>query len=1069
MKPVFGCEFYQGKKTTGFKGQERDQAHLIALAMTDQGLRNLWALNSCTSQDNHFRYVGRVFREDILKYKQGIVFTSACALGLVPKGLLKDDYEDLNWYLDNLGDDFYIELSTYPGDKDFNDRDLDGTPVNTRLINEALVSIGLERGCQFVYGDDGHYAFPDQFPYHDAYLARQTGDTIFTPVDERKMHHPEGAVCIKDEQMVRSNLSYLPESIVDNAIENAIKIGERANAHLPEVRRHLPVFVPDACPWLTDDDREQLAAAEGPEDEELFLMLVLDGMYRRYGTDPSDEVWERVQYECETLIRDGIHHYFLMGWDEVTYCDREGISRGPGRGSSAGCIVAYCLGITDVDPLRYGLIFERFWNSGRADGFPDIDSDFARSSRQDVINYLKERWGNDMVCPIGTIGRMKPKKVCENMQKAFGIQDSEVKELKAIISEVPDIEIHGTDQIGWSRELEPGKVIYIEDHVGDQIEEWIEADHQRADLRAEYVDMCRAACSRVHLYGIHPSGVVVSDVPLQSELPAYPRGSANERRPATQFPMDDVDKRFFVKLDVLGLRTLDTLDHWVSMMAEEGIEINWSGLEAQEHPREMWELLSTGYTAGIFQCETPGGRAMLSKLGGCWSMDDLFIINALNRPGPNVDLYIAKRNDDRLIGYPHPRLAEILGPVLEPTHGEFVYQEQVIQYFNSLGYTLQESDAVRKILGKKKPEALEALHDGVGEWEGRGYITMAEACGVPEKPAQQVWDGLERFASYSFNKSHAVVYATIGFRCLYAKYYGPAQFYAACMRTAENEKRKEMLPLYVNEARRMGIEVHPPDIERSKSLASVVDNSEIYLGFSDVKNVGNSGEYFEALRDSFADISTPEAFMEQFEELNDEYLALKKARTKALAKGEPIDFELPERSPKQLLGAKKIMSIYQAGAWDSLVPSSISMAERQELEMELLEVILTDSSQEAFEANWTEVEQHAKEWEDLILPWSEKIDPEDPEDVSAFVYTVPGVVTGIEERRGRASGKRYGLVTITYDSYELSFVAHNSAWKSHKFLWRMRTPGIFTIKQGPPTEFADVYSYQFTKGHALAP
>jgi DNA polymerase-3 subunit alpha len=1065
VKPIFGCEFYTGSKATGFKAQERDQAHLIALAMTDQGLRNLWSLNSAAARDDHFRFVSRIFREDIAKYKEGIVFTSACALGRVPRGLLKDDYDDLNWYLDTLGDNFYIELSTYPGDKDFNDRDLDGNPVNTRIINEALVNIGLERGCQFVYGDDGHYAFPHQFEQHDIYLARQTGDTIYTPIEDRTMYHPPEAVCIKDEKMVRANLSYLPDSVVQNAIDNAVAIGERASAQLPEVRRHLPVFIPNDCPWVTDEDKQDIEASDAPSDETLFLKLVADGIHRRYGSNPSDEVISRAMYECETLIRDGIHHYFLMGWDEVTFCDRMGISRGPGRGSSAGCIVAYCLGITDVDPLRYGLIFERFWNSGRADGFPDIDSDFARSSRQDVIDYLKYRWGEDKVVDIGTVGRMKPKKVANNLQRVFKIEDGDLADLKKILSEVHDIEIHGHEQIGWSRELEPGKIIYVEDDVGPEIEKWIDGD----PVKEDYIDMCRSTCSRVDLYGIHPSGIVVSDVPLADELPAALRGSAADgRRPATQFPMDTVDKRYFVKLDVLGLRTLDTLAHWTDMMHEEGIDINWSGLEAKEHPEAMWDLLSEGFTAGIFQVETQGGRAMLSKIS-VRSLDDLAIVVALNRPGPNVDQYVAKRNDPSLIVYDHPRLEEILSPILEPTHGEFVYQEQVINYFNSLGYTLHESDAVRKILGKKKPEALEALHDGTGEWEGRGYLTMTEAAGVPKEASQPVWDGLERFASYSFNKSHAVAYATIAFRCLYAKFYAPAQFYAACIRTAEGDKRKEMLPLYVNEARRMKVDVLPPDIRLSRSLACVVNGDKIYLGFSDVKGIGNSGPYMEKCRDEFSDISTPEAFYAEFEKLNSDYLKLKGDRTKLLAKGETVDYEVPEKSPKQLLRANGISAIYQAGAWDSLVPSDLPMDERQKLEEELLEVILTDYTQEAFERNAEVVAKHVDEWELLKTSWSDKVDEDDPEDVSAFVYVVPGVITGIEEKRGKTSGKKYGVITIEYEANELQFVAYNSAWRSHKFMWRMRTPGIFTIKHTPPNEFPEVYSYQLIKAYALQP
>lgn len=1071
VNPVFGSELYMGTKTEGFE-KKRDQSHLIALAMTDRGLRNLWALDSCAADEDHYYYVGRVFKEDIAKYKEGIVFTSACALGLVPKGLMADDYAWLNWYLDTLGDDFYIELSTYPADKPFEDRD-GGEPTSTRIINEALVSVGLERGCQFVYGDDSHYAFPEHFHEHDIYLARQTGQTIFTPVEDRKMWHPPGALAMKDEETVREALSYLPASVVDNCVANSVALGERAQAQLPEVRRHLPVFVPGDCPFLDDEWRKLTA-------DELFLRLVVDGIFDRYGEHPSVEVWERVSYECETLIRDGIHHYFLMGWDEIMFCDKEGISRGPGRGSSAGCIVAYALKITDVDPLHYGLIFERFWNSGRTDGFPDIDSDFPQSARQRVIDYLKDRWGQEHVCAIGTVGRMKPKKVCENMAKAFGITDAELIVIKSIVGKTTDIEILGIDQIGWSREREPGKVSYVDEDCGDEIAEWIgdltPDDNGFVKLgartRKEYIDMCRQACSRVHLYGIHPSGIVISDVQLNDELPAALRGSkADGRKAATQFPMDDVDSRYFVKLDVLGLRTLDTLDHWEVMMAEEGVEVEFSGLDLKPQEPEMWDMLQNGFAAGVFQVESGYPRSLCERMNAR-SVEDLAVIVALNRPGPIgdkiPDRYIARRSGDEEVTYAHARLKEILHPWLAPTQGLFVYQEQVINFFNSIGYTLHESDAVRKILGKKKPEKLTALYDGTEEWKGRGYLQMAEAAGIPTKHADDTWGGLERFAAYSFNKSHAVAYGIIGFRCVYAKYWGGPQFYASCTRTAENEKRKEMLPLYVNEARRLGLEFFPPDIELSQGWASVFDSTEIYMGFGDVKGVGNSGDYMAKLRDELPH-DTVEDFYEAFEVMSDEYLAQKKSRTKLLAKGEDVShIVLPEKSPKQLLGKNKIENIYRSGAWDRYMETpDISMAVRQELEEELLGVILTDTSAAAFATNSDEVQECAQDWPQLKLSYGEKIDPDDPAD--AFVYRVPGVVSMVEERRGRASGKSYGLITITFDQYEQSFVAHNSQWKSHKFLFRMRTPGVFQIKQGPPTEFADVYSYQFTKGHALQP
>lgn len=1057
IKPVFGCELYHGLER-GVKGK-RDQAHVIALAMTDEGLRNLWRLTDGTARAESFHNVGRIFWEDLEKYREGLVVTSACALGLVPKAIMQDDYEALNRYLEIFKDDFYIEIHTYPYDKNFDDRDADGEPVNMRSINQALVAVAQERGVPLVYANDAHYAFPEQAAQHDMYLALQTGQNIYTPIEDRTMWHPPGALSIHDEDQVRDALAYLPASVVDEALDNSVVLGERANAQLPGVRRHMPTFIPGDGPFGTPASIRMSA-------EEWFMRHVVDGIFRRYGKAPSDEVWKRVEYEVETLINDGIHHYFLMGWDEIQFCDQEGIIRGPGRGSSAGCIVAYALGITDVDPLHYGLIFERFWNSGRADGFPDIDSDFSQARRHEVIEYLKDRWGHDKVQAIGTVGRMKPKATIDRLWKGCAMTLSEATELKAIVGGTRDIEIHGVDQIGWTRELEPGKVIYVEEEVGEEIHRWVGT----SEKRQRFVEMCEATCSRVQLYGIHPSGVVISDVKLDDELPVYRRGG-KLGIPATQFPMDDVDKLQFIKLDVLGLRTLDTIDQWDKLVAEKGIKVEWSGLDIKSHPDGLWDMLHDEYTAGIFQVES-GYPKRLCGLMNARSVEDLAVIVALNRPGPIgdgvPDRYIARRSGEEQVSYIHPRLEELLGPNLAPTYGLFVYQEQVIRYFNDLGYTLSEADAVRKILGKKRPEALQALHDGVEEWEGRGYVEVAHAAGVPEKAAESTWQGLERFASYSFNKSHAVCYGVIGFRCLFAKYYGPAQFYAACLRTVDGDKRKEMMPPYVNEARRLGFEVYPPDIAKSQGAATVDDDGNVWLGFGDVKGVGESGDYMTELRDKF-DYSTPETFYASFEVLNDEYLKQKKAYAKALTMGGEAEAPDP-KSPKQKLGANKIAAIYQAGAWDSLVPTTIPIAEKQQLEEELLGVILTDFTKEAFEANAEEI-AGCDTYADVKRPWDEKTwDAAATAEVDAdaeFRHKLPGIVTDVQEKRGKKSGKSFGIVTIEYGPDQLEFLVFNQKWRSHKFLFKMRTPGIFVLRHTAPTEYGE--AYQFDKGHVLKP
>lgn len=1053
IKPIFGVELYQGTKTSGFKGNERDQHHLVALAKTDEGLRNLWRLVNATADESHFRNVGRVFWDDLQKYKEGLVVTSACALGLVCKGLRQDDYSALNNYLEIFGDQFYIEIHTYPITSVFRDRDSD-EGYTMDAINEGLVNIAQERGIPLIYANDAHYAFPEQWEYHDMYVALQTRQQVDTPVEERTMYHPPGALCIMDEAHVREALSYLPASAVDEAISNSDLLAEQCNASLPESRDNMPVFIPAECPWVSDEQKKMSSV-------ELFVDLVEVGIRNHYGED-NEEAWERALREAETLINDGIYEYFLWGWDEVQFVDSEGIERGPGRGSSAGCIIAYALGITDVDPLHYGLSFERFWNSGRADGFPDIDSDFSTTGRVAIREYLERRLGKDRVCAIGTTGRLKPKATIDRLSRGCGIRDSEADELKKIVDGTTDLEIHGVDQIGWNPKLEPGKVIYVKECVGDLIDEWILADPDREEVRYRFVQLCEHVCSRVQQYGIHASGIVISNHSLPDHLPAYLRGPKESRVAATMFDMSEVDKLHFIKLDVLGLRTLDTLAVWKSMMADKGIDIQWSGLDRQEWPQEMWDMMHTGFTAGVFQIETSAGRRLCGQMNAA-SMNDLIIINALNRPGPDVDRFLAKRNGKLEITYQHARLEEILGPVLAPTYGEFVFQEQVIAYFNGLGYNLSESDAVRKIMGKKMPESLAALHDGEGEWKDRGYLAMTDRAGIPERAAQNVWDGLERFASYAFNKSHAVSYAIIGFRCLFAKYYAPAEFYAACIQTVEGEKYKEMLPLYINEARRMGIDVYPPDIYKSKANIAVTDG-DLYFGFKDIKDVSSSGDYLTQLRESkTVDVSTPDAFIESFESHNKAYLKQQKT-----IKDEGGVVE--GKSPKQKLRANQIANVIAVGAWRNYIPDDRTMAEQQELENELLGVILTDNSAEAFQNNAERIAM-CDSWEDLLKPFDIKLvesgsfyQEEVGEDPDFFDYTVPGVVAGVTEKRSKA-GESYAKIVIEYESDTLEFVVFHRQWKSNKFMFRMRTPGIFSIRHKPDTEWGESYSFQ--KGFIL--
>ena len=999
IKPVFACELYHGVKTE-FGRNERDQAHFIAGALNDTGLKNLWRLVDASAPN--FRFVSRVNWDLLREYSDGMFATSACIQGLVQQGILNDDpYEPLNRYLDIYGDNFYIEIHTYPTE-------------DQQQLNQELVRIADERGIPIVYATDAHFAAPEQYEQHDAYVAMQTGQTLETPIEDRKMWHPK-SLYIQDEAQIRESLSYLPDSVVDEALRNSAELAERCDAMPPEVRRHLPAFIPKDSPWL---DTEQNAAT-------VFLDLVAKGVNDRYGESATDEIWGRALQEAEVFIEAGLEHYFLQAWDFCQFCDKEGIKRGPGRGSAAGALVSYALGITDVDPIRYGLIFERFYNPGREKGFPDIDNDFPVKDRKRVRDYLSERWGEQAVRPIGTVTRMKPKGACDRTYKVFGIEFQEKEELKQIIDTVPDINILDHRSVGWSEASDPGKEIYVMHHVGAEIADWIESKPpRRQGALIRWVEALETFTNRVEKYGVHASGVVVADCDLAEELPCRLSEDAmtKQKVKVTMFPMTEVDARMFVKQDLLGLANLDILDIWEK---QSGQQPEWSGLEtSDEIPDDIWTFLDNGLTLGIFQIEDGYGRQLCKEFKPR-SVEDLGAIVAINRPGPIragvPEAYKKRREGEEAVEVDHP----ILETILEPTYGLFIYQEQVMAFFNALGYSLGETDAVRKILGKKRPQDLHALKSGTGEWDGKGYYQMAEAAGVGKEPADAIWSKIEGFAKYSFNKSHAISYAVLAFRTLYAKYTASPEFIIAGIRV--NEKKPDRVAKFVSEARRMGINVMPPDILESGVDISTI-NGDVTFGLVNIKGVGSgTAEYIVELRESH-DISSPDLLRSALAKEKELWEA---ERDEAKDEGKPFN----KMSPNMRLKSSVIDAIENAGAWDNYLERGLALPAKQALEKEYLNIILSDECDEVFERHANVISEC-----DTYLDLNNSLENDR--------VTVPGVITSVVAKKTKKDSKAMGIVTIEMDSDEVEFVVFPRQWSAYKFLWKERTPAIFTIRNG---------------------
>ncbi len=775
IKPIIGCEVYVAPESRFKKehGNLKDAPyHLVLLVENQEGYVNLIRLVSLAHLEG-FYYKPRVDKELLEGFNKGLIALSSCLKGEIPYLLSAGDKEGAKraagWYKEVFSDRrFYLEVQ-------------DTGLEEQKVVNQGLRELGQELGLPLVATNDCHYLRREDAVAHDVLLCIQTGKTLKDP---KRMKFSTDQFYLRTAEEMEGLFGHYPE-----AIKNTLEIAERCNLELRFEEHHLPRFKPPTGELL--DPYLEKTVQEGLE---RHLAHTSKAQKTR------DRYVKRMHEELSIVKSMGFSGYFLIVADFVNYAKGKGIPVGPGRGSAAGSLVAYCLGITDIDPLEYGLIFERFLNPERI-SLPDIDVDFCIEGRDEVIRYVTEKYGKENVAQIITFGKMQAKAVVRDVGRVLDLPYKEVDVIAKLIPNTLNITL---DQ---ALEQEP------------RLKDLAARDENVAKL----LSLARSLEGMVRHASTHAAGVVISHRPLMEYIPLY--GGAN-REVVTQYAMKDVERVGLVKFDFLGLKTLTVLSRAVELIERtrgEEIEITRIPLDDQE----TYSLLGSGDTMGIFQLESSGMRDLLVKLRP-ETFKDLIALVALYRPGPlgsgMVDEFIKRRHKKAAVRYEVPKLREIL----EDTYGVIVYQEQVMRIASTLAnFSMGDADILRRAMSKKDPGEMERLKEK--------FIQGARRNGIEEKKAERIFEMMAKFAEYGFNKSHSAAYTLIAYQTAYLKTHYPVEFVAALLTCDMDNTDKVMR--YVAECREKGIKILPPDINES-DWGFTVSGWEIRYGLGAVKNVG---------------------------------------------------------------------------------------------------------------------------------------------------------------------------------------------------------------------------------------
>ncbi len=781
IKPILGCEVYTAKRTRFDRqpGLDADQGHLVLLARDNEGYKNLMKIVSIGYTEG-FYYKPRVDLEVLRSHSKGITALSACLSGDVPAAIIEGDYKKAKQKALTFNEifgqgHFYLELQTN-GIEEQN------------LVNQSLIKLSEETGIPLVATNDAHYLRREDARAHEVLLCIQTGRKI---TDGNRMKFSSDDFYIKSQEEMIAAFKNIPE-----AIENTVKIAESCNVELEFNKLHLPQFT-------VPREREPF---------EYLHSLCIEGFGRLpAGASATPSYLTRLDYELQVIKQMGYVDYFLIVWDFIKYAKDNGIMVGPGRGSAAGSLVAYCLGITSIDPLKYKLLFERFLNPERVT-MPDIDIDFCYERRQEVIDYVVRKYGEDKVAQIITFGTMAARGAIRDVGRALDIPYGEVDRIAKMIP----------FQIGMTID----KALELNPELKRTYKEDISAN--------ELLDTARLLEGMPRHASTHAAGVVISKDPITDYVPLQ----KNDESVTTQFAMGLLEELGLLKMDFLGLRTLTVIrDAIVLINRNHEIRLDIEMLNMDD--ADVYKMIGDGKTSGVFQLESAGMTQFMKELQPA-SLEDIVAGISLYRPGPmeSIPKYIRNKNSPGKVEYEHP----LLEGILDVTYGCMVYQEQVMQIVRDLaGYSMGRSDLVRRAMSKKKHDVMQkerqSFIHGIVDENGEIIVKGAIRNGVDEKAANRIFDQMMDFASYAFNKSHAAAYAVIAYQTAWLKYYYPVEFMAASLNSFLGSSDK--ISQYVHECKLMGIEVLPPDVNESE-VRFTVANGKIRFGMAAVKNVGEN-------------------------------------------------------------------------------------------------------------------------------------------------------------------------------------------------------------------------------------